>query len=148
MDNMNSYIIFQISTNKAIINVKNIQEIIVRPEEITPILNTHSYVEGLVNLRGEAIPVIDLRTFLNVEKYNEAGVTSDQTILIIKKENKRLGIIVDAIYHVEEIDDIEEEGENETRNTLYNEFFPKVIRLNDELVSIFDAELIFEETNL
>ena len=144
---VNDYIIFQISTNRAIINVKNIQEIIVRPDKITPILDAQSYVEGLVNLRGEAIPVIDLRSYLNVEKFNPEELESSQTILILKKGDKKLGIIVDAIYHVQQLE-ISDDIMDENKNTLYNVFFPKVIRMDEELISVFDAELVFEETNL
>lgn len=142
-----SFIIFQISTNKAIIDIEKIQEIIVRPDEITPILDSDLYVEGMVNLRGEAIPIIDLRTFLNVDKYNDNERESEQTILIIKKDNKRLGIIVDAIYHVEQIE-VSDETVGEDRTSLFNRYFPKVVRLNEELVNIFDSDLIFEETNV
>jgi purine-binding chemotaxis protein CheW len=144
---VNDFIIFQISTNKAIIDVNNIKEIIVRPDEMTPILDSDIYVEGLINLRGDAIPIIDLRTFLNVPKFREDEKESEQTILIIKKGTERLGIIVDDIYDVDQVE-VAEGSENDSKNSLYNVYFPKVVRHKEDFVSIFDTNLIFEDISI
>jgi len=142
-----NYIIFQISKNKAIIDIESIQEIVVKPDDITPILDSDIYVEGLINLRGEAIPVIDLRLFLNVDKFNENESESDIIILILKHGTKRLGIIVDAIYHVSEVNMEEDESKDNTNN-LYNAYFPKIVYLNEELVNVFKPQLVFDDVNL
>lgn len=143
-----NYIIFQISKNKAMIDIENIQEIVVKPDDITPILDSDIYVEGLINLRGEAIPVIDLRLFLNVEKFNENETDTDIIILILKHGTKRLGIIVDAIYHVSEVNVEDDDTSKDNENNLYNVYFPKIVKIEDELVNVFKPQLVFENVNL
>lgn len=66
----------------------------------TRIPNAPKHVEGVVNLRGEVIPLIDLRKKLNMEE-KEYG--KDTRIIVVNYEDLVVGIIVDSSSEVREI---------------------------------------------
>ncbi len=70
---------------------------IVRVPEITAVPDAPEYVEGVINLRGKIIPVIDLR-----KRFGEKEITSTKKnrILVAEVDEKRVGLIVDAASEV------------------------------------------------
>ena len=70
---------------------------IVRVPEITSVPDAPDYVEGVINLRGKIIPVIDLR-----KRFGEKEITSTKKnrILVAEVDEKRVGLIVDAASEV------------------------------------------------
>ena len=67
---------------------------IIRYQEITRVPNTPSFVEGVINLRGRVIPVIDLRKRLDLQA---SQVEMKTRILNIEIDNKLVGFIVDEV---------------------------------------------------
>ena len=78
------------------INIMNVQEII-RLTEITVIPGSPHYIRGVVNLRGNVLPVIDLRTRFEME---ERELTSSERIVVTTYKNKATGLIVDSVMEV------------------------------------------------
>ncbi len=80
------------------VNILMVQEII-RSAPITKVPNAPDFIEGVINLRGNIIPVIDLRQRLNLKK--EAGFQEGNTrILIINVSGRVTGFVVDAVSKV------------------------------------------------
>lgn len=80
------------------VNILMVQEII-RSAFITTVPNAPDFIEGVINLRGNIIPVIDLRKRLNLKK--DDGVREDNTrILIINVSGRVTGFVVDAVSKV------------------------------------------------
>ena len=63
--NENQYVIFKLADEFYAIKIDNV-ETIERDMEITRVPKTHGYVKGVINLRGEIVPVIDLRARLGL----------------------------------------------------------------------------------
>ena len=70
---------------------------IVRMMEITAVPEAPDYVEGVINLRGRIIPVIDLR-----KRFREPGIVANKRnrILVAELEGRLVGLIVDAASEV------------------------------------------------
>ena len=71
---------------------------IVRMPEITPIPDAEECVEGVINLRGKIIPVIDLR-----KRFGQTEITATNAknrILVTEVDNRRVGLIVDSASEV------------------------------------------------
>ncbi len=78
------------------VNILMVQEII-RAAPITAVPNSPEFIEGVINLRGSIIPVIDLRKRLNLYK----GIQESATwILIINVDDRVTGFIVDSVTKV------------------------------------------------
>ncbi|MBN1572390.1 MAG: chemotaxis protein CheW [Deltaproteobacteria bacterium] len=70
---------------------------IIRPAPITEVPNTLSYVEGVINLRGKVVPVVDLRKRL----YLPASPQDKSTrIMIIEMQERTTGFILDSVSKV------------------------------------------------
>ena len=70
---------------------------IIRMESITRFPGTPGFVEGIINLRGRVIPVIDLRTRFGL---SVLGITTDSRIIIVETGLITIGIVVDAVAEV------------------------------------------------
>lgn len=79
------------------VDILMVQEII-RAAPITPVPNSPDFVEGVINLRGNILPVIDLRKRLNL--YTGAVNQKDTWILILDIQGKITGFIVDSVTEV------------------------------------------------
>lgn len=79
------------------VDILMVQEII-RAAPITPVPNSPEFVEGVINLRGHILPVIDLRKRLNLLTGDID--LEDTWILILDIQNKVTGFIVDSVTEV------------------------------------------------
>jgi purine-binding chemotaxis protein CheW len=95
---------FQLSEELYGIDIMDVKEI-VPLQEIRTIPNAPSFVEGLYNLRGEIIPVINLHKRFHLRK---ATVDEDEELLsgfiIIDIDGMKLGVIIDKVERVISID--------------------------------------------
>jgi len=140
-------ILFDISGNRALVDINNIQEILERPKDITQIMNSNDWIRGLIDLRGEGITIIDLKKIINAEEVEgNESINNKPVVIIIKNKNgEKLGVEVDNIHHVQEIGEDNEIIQNTSNG--YSRFFPTVVKVKDNLTFIFDVERIFEEYN-
>ncbi len=81
--------------------ILEIQEII-RMKKLTPLPNVPEYVRGVLNLRGNIIPVIDMRLRLN---FSKAEYTDFTRVIVATAEKKTVGLIIDKINSVITVDD-------------------------------------------
>ncbi|WHH61372.1 chemotaxis protein CheW [Petroclostridium sp. X23] len=87
---------FKIGLEEYGIKIANVQEIN-RMTEVTKIPRAPYYIEGIVNLRGNVIPALDLRKLFNL---SEKEVTDATRIIIVDFNGKRTGIVVDSVSEV------------------------------------------------
>jgi purine-binding chemotaxis protein CheW len=95
----NKYVVFKLENEEYgidILRVKEIKEML----QITRVPKSPSYVRGVVNLRGEVIPVINLRSKFNLQKKED---TESTRIVIVAVEEITVGLIIDTSSEVIEI---------------------------------------------
>jgi purine-binding chemotaxis protein CheW len=78
------------------INILQVQEIN-RMVEITQVPQTDSYVEGIINLRGKVIPIIDLRKKFNMP---EKEYDNRTRIVVVDVSSDTVGLVVDSVSEV------------------------------------------------
>lgn len=91
-------IIFKLGTEEYAVPITCVQEIIMR-QEATRIPKSPFYVEGVINLRGQIIPVIDGKKKLNLTDSNDKN-NLDERIMVIESEDQKVGMIVDEVSEV------------------------------------------------
>ncbi|QNU66134.1 chemotaxis protein CheW [Ruminiclostridium herbifermentans] len=87
---------FKLDMEEYGVKIANVQEIN-RMTEVTKIPRAPYYIEGIVNLRGNVIPALDLRRLFNLSEKQETDATR---IIIVDFDGKRTGIIVDSVSEV------------------------------------------------
>ncbi len=89
-------VIFRLADEAFGVEISAVQEII-RMAVITPVPGARMEILGLVNLRGQTIPVMDLRTRLGMPAGEE---NADSRIVVIESVQGRIGLVVDAVEEV------------------------------------------------
>ncbi|SMP45183.1 purine-binding chemotaxis protein CheW [Desulfonatronum zhilinae] len=87
---------FKVAQEEYGIHIMRVQEII-RIEEITSVPKAPTFVEGIVNLRGNVLPVIDMRTRFGLARDER---TEQNRIVVVNIQGKTTGIIVDSVSEV------------------------------------------------
>ncbi len=95
-DNEEKLVTFYLGEEMYGIDIIAVQEII-RMQEITNVPKTLHYVEGVINLRGKVIPVVDLRKKFNLPSTEE---TKDTRIIVVEYYSKIIAMIVDSVSKV------------------------------------------------
>lgn len=132
----NQYVIFRIEDQNYGIEIEHVHEID-RLKEVTvcPVPKAPEYVEGIINLRGEVVPVIDLRKKLELP----VKETSRETrILIVKIENKTIGLIVDMVSTVVNVDTDEITATPEEIKDVNTRYFSGIVKINNKLILLLN----------
>ncbi|MCL2766206.1 MAG: chemotaxis protein CheW [Peptococcaceae bacterium] len=87
---------FQLSGQAYGVDIASVFEII-RVSRITTVPRTQHFVEGVINLRGKIIPVIDLCKRFNLPQSEK---TNDSRIIIVEVEGNTIGMVVDGVSEV------------------------------------------------
>lgn len=118
---------------------------IVRVPEITAVPDVPDYVEGVINLRGKIISVIDLR-----KRFGEARIESTRKnrILVAEIDKKLVGLIVDAASEVIRLPQDEIEAPPEVFEESEVKYVTGVGKLNGRLVILIDLTKILQQGEL
>ncbi|MCS5712010.1 chemotaxis protein CheW [Candidatus Berkiella aquae] len=140
----NQYFTFILDNEEYGVNILHVLEI--RGfEKVTAIPSAPEYIKGVINLRGNIIPVMDLRERFKIEPipYNRS------TVLIViqvgeDKLKKRMGVIVDAVSDVYSIDPSQIQPRPEACNTSGQEYISGLVPIKqknteDKLVILLDV---------
>ncbi len=114
-----------------ILHVQEINKIV----DITEVPQAPSFVEGIINLRGKVIPVIDLRKRLGMEEKPDDQHTR---IIVAKIDGKTTGFRVDAVKEVLRISSGSLESPPEVVAGSNSEFFKSVAKLENRLLILID----------
>lgn len=112
---------------------------------ITKVPNSPDFVEGVINLRGRVIPIVDLRTRLKMEKKEP---DKDTRIIVVDLGQKTIGFIVDSVSEVLRIPANITETPPELVSGIDSEFIKSVGKLDDRLLILIDLNKLLskEET--
>ena len=132
---------FTLANEEYAVDILNVQEIN-RTTEITKVPNAPEYVEGVVNLRGRVIPVINLRKKFGLPEKNADGTTR---IIIMDIQGVTNGLIVDSVSEVLRIpSDIVEPSPPVTSNTS-RMFIKGIAKLEKRLIILIDIDKLMGE---
>jgi purine-binding chemotaxis protein CheW len=129
---------FRIGAEMYALDIMRIKEII-RPQRLTPVPKAPSFIEGVINLRGAVVPVVDLR-----KRFEQpAAAPERQTrILICALAGKIVGLLVDEVAEVRRYTRQEIQPAPQFLRGQGSGFFLGVCRRDDQLVMLIDLEKI------
>jgi purine-binding chemotaxis protein CheW len=121
------FLVFESANNLYGIDILKITEIL-KPVQVTRLPNAENFVLGVINLRGNIVPVIDIRKILKNE-YTE--LTNFSRIIVSNIYNKNLGLLVERVLEVVTLREDQIEG-GEIKNFSEN-YIEGVGRSKDKL---------------
>jgi len=136
------YIVIQIGDEAYGINISYV-ETISRMVHITRVPKVHPYIKGVINLRGEVIPVLSLRLKMGLEADQ---ITKKSRIIILKIEQYGMvGIIVDEVREVVTLEESQVEKVSADNTSEHTLFVSSVGKCETGLISLLDLNAVVAE---
>ena len=129
---------FKMGSEEYAIDILNVKEIN-RMVNITKVPNSPAFVEGIINLRGQVIPVVNLRTKLGMSKIDH---DKDTRIVVVDLVGRTVGFLVDAVSEVLRIPRNITEAPPEITTGKNSEYITAVGKLEDRLLTLIDLSKI------
>ncbi|KYH34791.1 chemotaxis protein CheW [Clostridium tepidiprofundi DSM 19306] len=101
--------------------------------KITKVPKAPKYIKGLINLRGNVISLLDINLLLDIDKSS----TEQQNIIILKIQDELVGIVVDQVDEVLDVDKDKVENLEESRRKIY---IKGIINFLDRIVTLIDID--------
>jgi purine-binding chemotaxis protein CheW len=133
-------ILFTLGKGSYGIPIENVFEI-KRMEEITVVPKAPKFIEGVINLRGNIIPVVDLRKRFGMDKVE---ISKKTKIIIVEIGKRQFGLIVDSVAEVLTISNDQIDSTLPSVSGLKSEFIEGIGKFEDKLIIILDISKILQ----
>lgn len=136
------YIVIRIGEEQYGIDIKYVDNIL-RMQKITRVPHAQPYFKGVINLRGEVVPVMSLRIKMSLD---EDVITKNSRIIILKLENNApIGIVVDEVKEVVSLDERSIDEVTKSSKNTEPSFIFGVGKVDEGLISLLDLSTIISE---
>lgn len=134
------YVLFELAGQEYGVNVHQVLSI-ERIPEITRVPRTPDFVVGVMNLRGEVLPVIDLRKRFALESFKGVEVQREQQrIIVVKLEDITVGMIVDMVRDVLSISSDQIEPPPSLVGGIQAEYLDGMAKMGDRVMVLLNLE--------
>lgn len=132
-------LIFRLKDYHFGILTENVIEIM-KKNVVKSIPNSPEWVEGLINLRGEVITLVNMYSLLKIDDFNLDDCYNNT--VIVKLDENSIALMVDEIIGVTDINenDLQSASEND------NSFVGSLITIDDRIINVLELKSLFEET--
>ncbi|MBC7324185.1 MAG: chemotaxis protein CheW [Moorella sp. (in: Bacteria)] len=135
-------VVFQLAGETYGVDINNVQEII-RMQSITQIPRTPAFIEGVINLRGRIIPVIDLHKRFDLP---QVEITNNTRIMVAELGQVTVGMIVDSVSEVLRLPAASIEPPPPMISGIDVAYLKGVGKWNERLIILLDLERVLRES--
>ena len=145
---MNQFLTFMLSGELFALNIGSVREIL-EMTTVTKIPRMPGYMRGVINLRGHAVPVVDLRLKFGMGRSQQ---TVNTCIIIVEvdlgEETALLGALADSVQEVYEMDPSEIAPTPRMGTAINTEYIQGMGKQDERFVMILDIDKVFSEKEL
>lgn len=142
------YLSFNIGNELFAINVLKVLEVL-QKQIITPIPNAPDYILGIINFRGDVVPVFNTRQKFNLKSLEDTESFAVVVLEMLKNnEPYRIGATVDKVKDVITINDEEIKPVPPMNSSFNIEFISGIVRLEQEFILIIDVDKVFSKNEI
>lgn len=115
-------------------------------QQIVPVPNSVAFIKGIINLRGEVVPVYDLRKKFNMPEY--AGNNEDKSLIVIKIQGVYVALEVDGVSEIHDfaVEDIVKMPRIVVNNE--TKFMDRVANVNGRLIILMDINYLLSSEEI
>ncbi|MCM1307942.1 MAG: chemotaxis protein CheW [Butyrivibrio sp.] len=136
------YIVVRLGNEQYGISIKYVDNI-VRMQQITRVPKAQDYFVGVINLRGEIVPVMSIRKKFGIE--DDVFGNSTRIIIVKPEQQATVGLIVDAVKEVVTLNEDQIEKNNINDSSDGQAYISAVGKNNGELISILGIHTLLSE---
>ncbi len=145
MKKLNSYLTFKLGNETFAANVANVLHILGMPE-ITKMPNSPDYVLGVMNLRGQVLPVIDPHPRFKIDPQETTKDTCVVVLEITENDEKfQIGSLMDSVQEVIEINEDEILPPPELGTEYDSKYITGIIQKGEKFILILNITQVFSE---
>lgn len=137
-DDILQIVTFKVGEEEFSVSILKVQEII-RMSEITKVPSSPPFVEGVINLRGKVIPVIDSRKRFGLPAVER---TEEARIIVVDSDGKIVGLIVDSVTEVLRLSTNTVEPPPDIVGGVDSEYIDGVGKLDNRLVILLNLDKV------
>ena len=134
-------VICQLGDESYGLDIGSVYEII-RFQESTAVPTAPGYVDGVINLRGRIIPVMDMSSRFGLKR---AETTKSTRIIVTGTAGMRVGLVVDAVTEVMMVSDDAVEPTPPVVSGMDSTYIRGIAKLSEQLVILLDLGALFSE---
>ncbi|MDD2384393.1 MAG: chemotaxis protein CheW [Sulfurospirillaceae bacterium] len=142
--NTNRFLTFYLDEEIYGVDIFDVKEIIAMMKT-TPVPKTPPFIKGVMNLRGNIIPVVDMRIKFDMPEVEPQMYTA---IVIITIENKNIGFIVDKVEEVVNVEEDNISAPPEFGASVDTRFIKNMAKQKNKVIMILDLVALFGEEEL
>jgi len=131
------FLVFRLDKEEYGVDITKITTIIEKDMAIARVPDTPDYIKGVINLRGEIIPIMDLRTKFGLPPVED---NENTRIIIIKVDDIVLGLIVDSVAEVIQLGDDDIENITNFSSDLSLDYIYGVGKVGNRIVTILKLD--------
>lgn len=148
-DSQFQLVTFQLGAELYGVDIMDVKEI-VKIQSVRPIPNAPYYVEGIINLRSEIIPIIDLhkRFRLRALETTEDFDADEGGFIILNIDGNKIGIIIDRVARVVQVDTANIQEPPQMLSGIGTEYIHGVIREESGYLIVLDIRRLFNANEL
>lgn len=111
-------------------------------QEITKVPNAPEYIEGMINLRGEVLPIFSLRKKFNLtfKEYDE-----ETRIIVAMTNDIKVGMIVDSVSEIMNIDEEQVESVPKLVAGIDRRYIKSVAKVDQRMIVLVDVDLLIDD---
>lgn len=132
----NKFLLFKIGEEIYGIEISIVQEII-NVVPITQVPSTPNFIKGIINLRGDILSIVDVRTRFMMEERPYDDLTC---IIVVEKYGEKIGIVVDEVHEVKYIRKGNLAPPPSAKLAFQNQFIKSLGHVDEDVVLLVDAE--------
>jgi purine-binding chemotaxis protein CheW len=134
-------VLFELSGEIYGLDIATVHEII-RMQPITKVPKAPVYVEGVINLRGKVIPVVDLGKKFGMEKVEEG---KNNRIVVVNIQGTTIGIIVDAVTEVLRLPESAVEPVSDIVTNNYLKYLQGIAKVGDKMIILLALDKLLSK---
>lgn len=132
------YVVFNIANEKFGIDITRIQEVS-DFTALTTVSDSLEYVEGLINMRGEIVPIINLRNRLNFVSSLEE---KNEKIIVTRIREEAYGFLVDGTSEIINIDTENVTAPSSLISGIDNEYIESIAKYDNQIIILIDFDKV------
>jgi purine-binding chemotaxis protein CheW len=141
---LHQYLSFALGKEAYAIDILKVQEIR-GYDAVTPIANTPAYIKGVTNLRGNIVPIVDLRLRFNV---GEAAYNEFTVVIVLNLGARVVGIVVDGVSDVIALKPEDIRPAPRFSSVFDTRFLKGLAMLGEQMLIIMDIEQLIRSSDL
>lgn len=136
------YVIFKLNKEEYGVDIMTVKEVS-EVKEAIKVPNTPYFVDGIINIRGDITPIINLKKRFNIE--DDEKVKDGSRIIVVSLKNKLVGFLVDDASQVLAIDEKNIDPAPELVAGADKMYVEGIGKISDRMVIILDLEKVLNE---